>query len=65
LLLPIPAFRIHNFRPEPCVYAGVREPTAVYLAAFEKLCQQQKAGFHRFFAVFPGFLGFSYRFGAI
>jgi hypothetical protein len=43
-----------------CIHAGPREPTAVYLAAFRDLCQQQKPGFHRFFTVF---LGFSLFFG--
>src|SRR6185437_514658 len=41
---------------EACVYAGLREPTAVNLASFESLCQQQKSGFHRFFAVFSDFI---------
>jgi hypothetical protein len=61
---PAPAdglfLRIHTFRllpGKPCVYAASRRPTAVNLAAFEKLCQQQKAGFHRFFMVFVGFYG--------
>jgi hypothetical protein len=38
-----------------CIHAGPREPTAVNLAAFRSLCQQQKLGFHRFFTVFLGF----------
>src|SRR5580698_7549596 len=33
----------------------LKKPTAVYLASFRKLCQRQKACFHRFFAVFTGF----------
>ena len=36
--------------------AVLREPTAIYDAAFKKLCQRQNTGFHRFFA---GFVGFS------
>src|SRR6185437_188015 len=43
---------------KPCVYAGPREPTAVNLASFARLCQQQKPGFHRFFQGFLGFLRF-------
>jgi hypothetical protein len=35
--------------------AGPEEPAAVNLAAFRNNCQWQKAGFHRIFAVFPGF----------
>jgi hypothetical protein len=30
-------------------------PTAVYLAAFQKLCQQEKSSFHRFLLAFSGF----------
>jgi hypothetical protein len=59
LTVLLPAFTLRPQPEKPCVYAGSREPTAVYLAAFEKLCQQQKAGFHRFFAVFVGFFRFS------
>jgi hypothetical protein len=40
---------------KPCVHAGPREPTAVNLASFQRVCQQQNPGFHRFFAVFFGF----------
>src|SRR5579862_3084552 len=52
-------------QPKASIHAGPREPTAVYLAAFERLCQQQKPGFHRFFTVFLGFflfLGHFWRF---
>jgi hypothetical protein len=36
----------------------LEEPTAVNLASFDRLCQQQKLSFHRFFAVFSGFFRF-------
>jgi hypothetical protein len=35
--------------------AGPEEPAAVNLAAFSSVCQWQNPGFHRIFAVFPGF----------
>jgi hypothetical protein len=43
---------------KPSVYAGLREPTAVNLAAFARLCQQQKPLFPQLFSVFSGFFWF-------
>ena len=43
---------------KPSVYAGLREPTAVNLAAFARLCQQQKPLFPQVFSGFSCFFRF-------
>jgi hypothetical protein len=35
--------------------AGPEEPAAINPAAFSSVCQGENPGFHRIFAVFPGF----------
>ena len=65
---PVCAFRLPAAAGKPVFMRVRKNPTAVYLAAFEELCQQQKPGFHRFFMVFLGFflfLGYFSGFGAI
>ena len=45
------------------VHAGAENCTAIHLRLFRKLCQSDFFGFHRFFAVFVGFVWFLVQFG--
>jgi hypothetical protein len=54
--LPDAAFRNAPHSGKASVDAGPKDVPAVNLASLQKVCQWEKARFHRFFAVFFGFL---------